>query len=56
MMRGKAWSARSRMKGKRFVVAQQHVVRRAEALDQLRFEQQRLGLGVGGDDRHRASG
>jgi hypothetical protein len=27
-----------------FVVAQQHVVRRAEALDQLRLEQQRLGL------------
>ena len=29
-----------------FVVAQQHVVGRAEALDQLRFEQQRLGLGA----------
>jgi hypothetical protein len=40
--------------GEAFVVAQQHVVGRAEALDQLRFEQQRLGLGVGGDDGHRA--
>ena len=35
-----------------FVVAQQDVVGRAEALDQLRFEQQRLGLGPRRDDRH----
>ena len=40
--------------GEAFVVAQQHVVGRAVALDQLRFEQQRLRLVVGGDDRHRA--
>ena len=32
--------------GEAFVVAQQHVVGRPEALDQLRLEQQRLGLGV----------
>ena len=38
--------------GKAFVVAQQHVVRRAKALDQLRLEQQRLGLGPGRDDGH----
>ncbi len=36
-----------------FVVAEKHVVRRPEALDQLRFEKQRFGLGAGGDDRHR---
>jgi hypothetical protein len=36
-----------------FVVAQQHVVRRPKALDQLRFEQQRFGLGPGGYDGHR---
>ena len=40
--------------GKRFVVAQQHVVARHEALDQVAFEQQRLDLGVGDDDFHRA--
>ena len=40
-------------KGEAFVVAEQHVVRRAETLDQLRLEQQRLGLGAGGDDGHR---
>ena len=39
--------------GEAFVVAQQHVVRRAIALDQLRLEQQRLSLVVGRDDRHR---
>ncbi len=32
--------------GEAFVVAQQDVVGRPEALDQLRFEQQRLGLGL----------
>ena len=36
-----------------FVVAQKHVVSGPEALDQLRFEQQRLGLGPRRDDRHR---
>ena len=37
----------------RFVVAQQHVVRGPEPLDELRLEQQRLGLVVGRHDRHR---
>ncbi len=37
---------------KRFIVAQQHVVRRAKTLDQLCFEQQRLGLGICRDDGH----
>ncbi len=40
--------------GEAFVVAQQHVVGRAEALDELRFQQQRLGFGIGGDDLHAA--
>ena len=40
--------------GERLIVAQQDVVGRPEALDQLRLEQQRLGLGIGGDDRHRS--
>ena len=42
--------------GERLVVAQQHVEARAQALDQVGFEQQRLGLGLGGDEfqRHRA--
>ena len=40
--------------GEAFVVAQQDIVGRSEALDQLRFEQQRLGLGLGGDDGHAA--
>ena len=35
------------------VVAQQDVERGAIALDELRFEQQSLGLIVGRDDRHR---
>ncbi len=35
-----------------FVVAQNDVVVRLEALDQVGLEQQRLGLGVGGDDLH----
>ena len=38
---------------KRFVVAQQNVVARLEALDQVRLEQERLGLGVGDDKFHR---
>ncbi len=37
-----------------FVVAQQHIIGRAEALDELGFEQQRLGFAFGGDDGHRA--
>src|SRR3546814_7010261 len=37
--------------GEAFVVAQQHVVGGAMALDELRLEQPRLGLVVGGDDR-----
>jgi len=41
-------------KGKALVIAQQHVERRTEPLDQLRFQQQRLGLGIGGDDLHAA--
>ena len=36
------------------VVTQQHVERRAKSFDQLRFEQQRLGLAIGGDDLHAA--
>ena len=39
--------------GKRLVVAQQHVEARAQPLDQIGFEQQRLGLGRGGDEFHR---
>jgi hypothetical protein len=38
---------------KRFVVAQQHVEARAQALDQVRFEEQRLGLGCCGDELDR---
>ncbi len=40
--------------GERLVVAQQHVVARHQALDQVAFEQQRLDLGVGDDDLERA--
>jgi hypothetical protein len=39
--------------GKRFVVAQQHVEARPQALDQIGLEQQRLGLGRRGDELHR---
>jgi hypothetical protein len=38
---------------KALVIAQQHVEAGAEALDQLRLQQQGFGLGVGGNDRHR---
>ncbi len=38
--------------GEALVVAQQHVEGGPEALDQLRLEQQRLGLGPRRDDRH----
>ena len=37
-----------------FVVAQHHVVAGFQLLDQVGFEQQRLGLGLGGDEHHRA--
>ena len=39
--------------GKRLVVAQQHVEARPQPLDQVGFEQQRLGLGRGGDELDR---
>ena len=42
--------------GKRLVVAQEHVEARAQALDQIGFEQQRLGLGRGGDEFERYGG
>ncbi len=38
--------------GKRLVVAQQHVVARLELLDQVGFQQQRLGLGGGDGGLH----
>ena len=42
--------------GERFVVAHQHVEARSEALDQIGFEEQRLGLGADGDELHRHGG
>ena len=39
--------------GKALVVAQQHIIARLEALDQIGLEQQRLGLGLGDDEFHR---
>ena len=39
--------------GKRLVVAQLHVEARPQLLDQVGFQQQRLGLGRGGDDLDR---
>ncbi len=39
--------------GKRLVVPQQHVVARAQLLDEVGLEQQRLGFGRGGDELHR---
>ena len=39
--------------GKRLVVAQQHVEARPQPLDQIGFQQQRFGLGLGGDEFHR---
>ena len=39
--------------GETFVVAQKHVVLGLELLDQVLFEQQRLGLGPGGEEHHR---
>ena len=38
---------------KRLVVAQQHVEARPKPLDQVGFEQERFGLGLGGDEFHR---
>ena len=38
--------------GKAFIVAQQHIVRGAVTLDQLRLKQQGLSLAVGSDDSH----
>ena len=40
--------------GEAFIIAQKDVVRRAIALDQLRFEQQRLCLAIGRDNGHAA--
>ncbi|OIQ67457.1 hypothetical protein GALL_509640 [mine drainage metagenome] len=45
--------ARDQNIGKRLVVAQLHVEARAQLLDQVGLEQQRLGLGRGGDDLDR---
>ena len=40
--------------GKRLVVAQHHVEARPQPLDEVGFEQQRLGLGAGDDEFQRA--
>ena len=40
--------------GKRFVVAQRDIEARPQPLDQVGFEQQRLGLGAGDDEFQRA--
>ena len=40
--------------GKAFIVAQQHIVSGAVTLDELRLQQQRLSLAIGGDDGHRS--
>ena len=42
-------------KGKALIIAKQHVERRAISLDQLRFEQQRLGFAIGCYNLHRAA-
>ncbi len=39
--------------GEGLVVPQKHVKARAQALDQIGFQQQRLGLGAGDDELHR---
>jgi hypothetical protein len=39
--------------GEGFVVAQQHVVAGLQLLDEIGLEQERLGLGAGGDELHR---
>ena len=40
--------------GEALVVAQRHVVAGLELLDEIGFEQQRLGVRFGGDEHHRA--
>ena len=40
--------------GEALVVPQHHVVARFQLLDEIGLEQQRLGLGLGGDEHHRA--
>ena len=42
--------------GEALVVAQQHVEARLQPLDQVGFEQQRFGLGLGADELHVAGG
>jgi hypothetical protein len=42
--------------GKRFVVAQLHIEARPQLFDQIGFQQQRFGLGGGGDDFDRYGG
>jgi hypothetical protein len=39
--------------GEALVVAQQHIVARLQLLDEIGLQQQRLGLGLGGDEDHR---
>ena len=39
--------------GKRLIVAQQHVEPRPQSFDQVGFEEERFGLGRGGDELHR---
>ena len=53
MICGAARVARDEDVGERLVVAHQHVEARAEALDEVGFEQQRLGLGADRDELHR---
>ena len=52
---GKGGIVAQQDEGEAFVIPQQHIIRRPIALDQLCLQQQRLGLGVGGDDGHRAA-
>ncbi len=52
-MRGARLVLRDEDVGEGLVVAQQHVVARLELLDQVRLEQQRLGLGARGHELHR---
>src|SRR3546814_16135816 len=40
--------------GEALVVTKQHIVGRPKSLDELRLQQQSLGLAVSGDDGHRA--
>ena len=52
-MPGEGWSVGQHDVGERLVVPHQHVKARPQALDQIGFEQQRLGLGAGDDEFHR---